>query len=55
MSMLAMFFSFLGNKGDEGIDGKGECYELVIIYNGDVDNEAMVIILMMITTLVMFR
>ena len=37
-------FSFLGNKGDEGIDGKGEC-----------DDEAMVIILMMITTLVMFR
>lgn len=55
MSMLAMFFSFLGNKGDEGIDGKGECDELVIIYNDDVDNEAMVIILMMITTLVMFR
>ena len=48
-------FSFLGNKGDEGIDGKGECDELVIIYNDDVDNEAMVIILMMITTLVMFR
>ena len=20
-----MFFSYLGNKGDEGIDGKGEC------------------------------
>ena len=48
-------FSFLGNKGDEGIDGKGECDELVIIYNDDVDNEAMVIILMMIMTLVMFR
>ena len=39
-----MFFSYLGNMGDEGIDGKGEC-----------DDEAMVIILMMITTLVMFR
>ena len=39
-----VFFFFLGNKGDEGIDGKGEC-----------DDEVIVIILMMITTLVMFR
>ena len=45
-------FSFLGNQGG---DGKGGCDELVIIYNDDVDNEVMVIILMMIMTLVMFR